>query len=567
MPRSRVPGRVPRVLSSALLIFGVWGLSGSFASKEACGGGKTAGGDQSQLPRLIHRLELDELFAGELACSADGRLFACLEKKSATAADNDYAAVRVYDIASGKLVARLPVPADEHNPHRVVFSPDGSKLAVAVSNRSLRVWDLKTAKALIVVPRKGGERWRDQPYTFSPDGRFLIGISDGAYPNPDTIRIWDLRSSKELRSIGFRDGWVEEFFLSGDSKTLVTEHLRRVAGDENSDEFVLRATVHLWEVETARHLGQFGARVDLHAQFTNERKTPVFRGRSYWKGDMLRKVGAVAHGLQIRVAPVGWKVVLPTFQDDPVLELRPAQRQIPARLIDATSGRELQRLPAPGEFRPFCLSVDHGFLASIEGSQPRQGLYVLCVRDISPWRDQALRELPLYTDLAAEAQWELLADADPLKAYWAMRRLAASPDPTLGLVRARLRPALDKAKHVPQLIERLDNPEFDTRRDAQDQLARIGEQAGPAMKKALQGNIPVETRRRLEALLAALSEGDKPDAETRRSIRALAILEHIGTNAAREHLQTLAGGAPGAWLTQEARASLERLAAKHKAHR
>jgi RNA polymerase sigma factor (sigma-70 family) len=38
------------------------------------------------------------------------------------------------------------------------------------------------------------------------------------------------------------------------------------------------------------------------------------------------------------------------------------------------------------------------------------------------------------------------------------------------------------------------------------------------------------------------------------------ILEHVGTPQARQALQTLAEGAPAAWLTQEAKAALQRLA-------
>jgi hypothetical protein len=43
-------------------------------------------------------------------------------------------------------------------------------------------------------------------------------------------------------------------------------------------------------------------------------------------------------------------------------------------------------------------------------------------------------------------------------------------------------------------------------------------------------------------------------------LRGLEVLERIGTAEARQILETLAGGAPEALLTQEARASLERLA-------
>jgi hypothetical protein len=65
-------------------------------------------------------------------------------------------------------------------------------------------------------------------------------------------------------------------------------------------------------------------------------------------------------------------------------------------------------------------------------------------------------------------------------------------------------------------------------------------------------------RRRAEALLDRLC-GPITDPEQRRAVRAVAVLEDAATADARKLLAKLAGGAPDARLTQEARAALERL--------
>jgi hypothetical protein len=44
-----------------------------------------------------------------------------------------------------------------------------------------------------------------------------------------------------------------------------------------------------------------------------------------------------------------------------------------------------------------------------------------------------------------------------------------------------------------------------------------------------------------------------------RSRRALEVLERAGTSEAKDVLATLAKGAPGAWLTRDAKAVLARL--------
>ena len=51
-----------------------------------------------------------------------------------------------------------------------------------------------------------------------------------------------------------------------------------------------------------------------------------------------------------------------------------------------------------------------------------------------------------------------------------------------------------------------------------------------------------------------------PAGEVLRAVRAVWVLELTGTPAARQVLQKLAGGAPQARLTREARAALGRLA-------
>ena len=68
----------------------------------------------------------------------------------------------------------------------------------------------------------------------------------------------------------------------------------------------------------------------------------------------------------------------------------------------------------------------------------------------------------------------------------------------------------------------------------------------------------METRRRLEQILSALS--DVPGPDTLRTIRAIMVLERIGSPEAQGVLEALSRGAPGARETEEAKASLQRIA-------
>ena len=79
------------------------------------------------------------------------------------------------------------------------------------------------------------------------------------------------------------------------------------------------------------------------------------------------------------------------------------------------------------------------------------------------------------------------------------------------------------------------------------------------MGTALPSAKSAEMRQAVQRLLDRL---DEPTSEVLRTIRALEVLEHIATPAARELLAELAKGAPGARLTDEAKASLARLKGK-----
>jgi DNA polymerase-1 len=92
--------------------------------------------------------------------------------------------------------------------------------------------------------------------------------------------------------------------------------------------------------------------------------------------------------------------------------------------------------------------------------------------------------------------------------------------------------------------------------NARDELEKLGEPAAPALRQALENKPSLEVRRRIEELL---EKAKTPTGENLRSLRAVQVLEHIGTDEARQVLKKLAEGAAGARLTQEAKASLERL--------
>jgi hypothetical protein len=167
-------------------------------------------------------------------------------------------------------------------------------------------------------------------------------------------------------------------------------------------------------------------------------------------------------------------------------------------------------------------------------------------------------------DLSADdlaRRWGSLAANDPEKAFDALWDLAAAPQ-TVAFLRQRLPPvpAADPGR-IAGLVRDLDAEKFETRASASAELAKLGGQAESALADLLRGEPTAEARRRAEELLKKLREPDqrRPGGEALRQVRAVEVLETIGTAEAEAWLAALANGAPGALLTQEAAESLGRL--------
>ena len=128
-------------------------------------------------------------------------------------------------------------------------------------------------------------------------------------------------------------------------------------------------------------------------------------------------------------------------------------------------------------------------------------------------------------------------------------------------MKKRLKPVLPPAPEVIRaLLADLDNDLFAIRKAAETQLRELGERAGTALHEALKAQPTLESRRRIEALLAVLESHAPLAGERLRAQRAVHVLERIGTADAREILERLSRGVQSARLTQAAKDAVARLA-------
>jgi hypothetical protein len=154
-----------------------------------------------------------------------------------------------------------------------------------------------------------------------------------------------------------------------------------------------------------------------------------------------------------------------------------------------------------------------------------------------------------------------LRDEDATIAYRAIRTMTAFPAQTLPLLRKHLLPlsvGAEEARKLVSLIADLDSDDFATRERANKKLEEAGLRAEGTLQQTLAKSPSLEVRRRGLKLLEGIER--KKKIEPIQQLRALEVLEHIGTAEARALLADVAKGVPEARLTQEAKASLARLA-------
>src|SRR5262249_3974048 len=164
------------------------------------------------------------------------------------------------------------------------------------------------------------------------------------------------------------------------------------------------------------------------------------------------------------------------------------------------------------------------------------------------------------------ALWKELANADAAVAFQAARVLSAAPKQSVPFLREVLRPeaASDVTpEQVARWIADLDSDEFAVRTRAAAELSRNARQAESLLRKALKAPASVETKRRLEQIVVRLDQRELPP-ERLQTQRGLGVLERVATPEALEAVEQLSKGPEGAWLTRQAKKSLDRMAPRKR---
>jgi len=157
--------------------------------------------------------------------------------------------------------------------------------------------------------------------------------------------------------------------------------------------------------------------------------------------------------------------------------------------------------------------------------------------------------------------WRDLGASDSRVAYRAACSLVLAPAQAIPFLDRNLRPVPSSvSRTIEQAVADLDHDEFKRRTDAERELARLGPLCELPLRNALARSVSLEQRTRAERLLRRAPGLLKHSDEDLRRLRAVWVLQRIGTPAARATLKELARGAPEARQTSSARTALRFLA-------
>jgi WD40 repeat protein len=509
------------------------------------------------------------------------------------ATSSDDRTIRLWEVATGKELRRLvrPEASARYNSAAVlVFAPEGKTVAAAWADGAIAVWDVATGKRTGSLPGSAGAY---PIVVFSADGSRLALIgSDG---NP---RLRDVTTGRELRRFRLQAQAdqpvpgqaapqaaipVTALALSPDGRTLATGQGAggwpgyANLGTTGWVQGTPLSVVRLWEVSTGQERGG-------HLILNRAAGVGYYGGSS---GTILftdlasTYLGPGSAGVSaIRFAPDGRTLVaacdnvlhLWDLTDNREIRRLEGESIVPSAvtfspdskllavggigsfaLWETATGKLLAKVPGhQGPITSIAFSGDGNVLATAGADT------TALVWDVKAVMAESRRRATERSPRDLQALWQELG-SDAARAYAAQRRLVQAPARAVPFLDALLKPVAPvDARRLAQLVAALDDQKFAVRQQAALELEKLGDASEVALHRVLAGKPSLETRKRARDLLGKI-EGPVTDPEQLRALRAVEVLERIGTTEARRVLQRLAGGAPEAALTRQAQGGLRRL--------
>jgi RNA polymerase sigma factor (sigma-70 family) len=479
--------------------------------------------------------------------------------------------ISAWDATTGQRLHSLDVPRYPYGDPHPSHSPDGRyALSFEGDYEKLQIllWDVVARRRLHTLRPPGA--FGALATAFSGDSSLLAAWLPG---KETVVRLWNVRTGQEVQSFKeTKAGWPGRLFFTADGRTLFVAGKHMVGYDAASGK-----ELYSWRMKPLP--SNSGEKAAVGGPIANA------DDRIAWRTLALSPEGStvacILAGGDFSQERVENRIVLCEARTGKVLRRcndsgKPSPSSLEqlnfshdgrllassdghiVHLWEVATGKEIRTYEGHrGDIESLAFSANGRRLASASSDST-----VLIWNLVSMLRPtDALVEQPDEKELGT--WWADLAANDAARAYAAVWLLAEAQSVSVPFLRERLKPVPNtQVKEILQHIDDLDNNSFAVREKAFQELRSLGPAAAPALRQALEKKTSLETRRHVEELVESLN--GPISGESLRTLRALAVLEHAGTPEARRLLEALAGGASGAWLTQEAKASVERLAKQPK---
>jgi WD40 repeat protein len=260
-------------------------------------------------PRDVATLKGHNNRVTDLAFSPDSKMLVSLSNNDGT--------VRLWDVATGKSLAKLEIPpgppgAGNQAPCAVAFLPDGKafvtshqggplhlwdsatrrctatlrhpdacfrlafsadgKCLASASTREMRIWDLATERPRSIFTLK--PEMISWPFllAYLPEGRTLVGLrGEGC----KVVTLWDVAAGTKVSTCEGHEQTITDAALSPDGKTLVSSSLDK--------------TLRFWEASTGKPIARLRGEVYSPLAFSPDGKVLACA----WNVDGSNTVGAI----------------------------------------------------------------------------------------------------------------------------------------------------------------------------------------------------------------------------------------------------------------------------------
>lgn len=441
------------------------------------------------------------------AVAPDGRRIALLRSGSKYQLD-------LVDL-TGRVIWSVSDPDGVGRPN---WSPDGRWLACVRGERGVILRDAATGKEGRQLQSPGHYRSYSTSVEFFPGGeRVVVSYGDGHLLASFDVKTGDCTGSLRTNEKG-------AVAISPDGRTMAFANTERGVA-------LFDLSAGRWRVPYTQP--SFPMRLSPDITFSPD---GIYLASSHEEGVLLRDPGSAA---PIRTISTGDRPTIDRFAFSPDGQWLALSKSYSLSLWDVASGRVLASWDG-----------HRGHIQSIAFSGP--GRVLTHAEDCTAllW-DLRPKEKP------TRAAWDALTGDDPVEGYRAVWAVADDPNGP-ALLRAKIAPAKPaKPAQVKQWLADLGADRYPAREAAARELQDLGWAVEQDLRAARMKATSEEVRMRLDALLTKLTR-ERTHAEVVH-VRAVAAMELAGTVAAKKVLAEWAAGAPGARLTIDAKAAIERL--------